>query len=290
MMSHPIVSGAGAGAVLLVAAGMAAAAAQTDHVRVELVSETTAFVPGHSASLGLRLVHEPHWHTYWINPGDSGLATKLSWRLPAGFHAGEILWPAPQRFDVGGLFNFGYSGDVLLPVQLDVPASAQPGSAVTIAVEARWLVCREACIPGKAMLTLALPIAAEAAPDPRWQAGFAAARAAQPQPGRWTGVAHERGDRIEVTLTGSGRGGAEIPPGPALDAFVVQGQVVGYVPPQISRSTNALTLSFAKSEYFTRAPAALDLLLVAGAPPDVRAWSAHALLVGAKSQPGSIQR
>jgi len=282
MTSHPIVSGTGAGAALLVIASAVAAPVQADHVAVELVSETTTLVPGRSATLGLRFAHEPHWHTYWINPGDSGLATKLSWQLPADFHAGEIVWPAPQRFDVDGLFNFGYSGDALLPVQLDVPASAKAGSSVQLAVQARWLVCREECLPGKALLTLDLPIADKAALDPRWQAAFTAARAAQPQSAQWTGAAHDRGDRIEVMLTGSG---ADPPSGAALDAFIVQRQVVGYAPPQISRGANTLNLSFAKSEYFTSAPAALDLLLVAGVPPDVRAWSAHAPLDTAKPQP-----
>jgi len=168
----------------------------------------------------------------------------------------------------------------LLPVRLDVPVNAKPGTAARLAVEARWLVCREECIPGKAMLTLDLPIAAESAKDSRWQAAFAAARAAQPQPAQWTGAAHDRGDRIEITLAG-----AELPLNPDLDAFVVQRQVVGYAPPQINRGGNALTLSFAKSEYYTTAPATLDLLLVAGAPPDTRAWSAHAPLVAAKPQP-----
>ena len=134
MRSHPIVSGAGAGVVLLAAASVSAAPVQADHVGVELVSETTALVPGRSATLGLRFVHEPHWHTYWINPGDSGLAAKLTWDLPAGCRASEIAWPMPKRFDVGGLFNFGYSGDALLPVQLEVAASAKPGSTVQLAV------------------------------------------------------------------------------------------------------------------------------------------------------------
>ncbi len=266
--------------MLLAAASVAAAPVQADHVGVELVSETTALVPGHGATLGLRFVHEPHWHTYWINPGDSGLATKLAWQLPEGFRAGEILWPVPQRFDVGGLFNFGYSGDALLPVQLDVPASAKPGSNVQLAVEARWLVCREECIPGKATLMLDLPIAAEAAADPRWRAAFAAARAAEPQPGRWTGAAHDRADRIDVTLAGSG-----LPSSSALDAFVMQRQAVGYAPPQITRGANTLNLSFAKSEYFTDAPAALDLLLIDGVPPNTRAWSVHAPLAPAKTPP-----
>jgi len=279
MRLHPLVSGAGA--ALLAAAGIAAAPVQTDHVGVELVSARTALVPGRSATLGLRFVHEPHWHTYWINPGDSGLATKLSWQLPAGFHAGEILWPTPQRFDVGGLFNFGYNGDALLPVQLDVPASAKPGSNAQLAVEARWLVCREECIPGKATLTLDLPIAAEAATDPRWQGAFAAARAAQPQPAAgWTGTAQDNGDRIDVELAG-----ANLPHATALDAFIVQRQVVGYAPPQVTHGANALSLSFTKSEYFTGAPAALDLLLIDGAPPDTRTWSVHAPLAPAKSSP-----
>ena len=280
MMPHAIAPAASAGAALLAAASAIAAPVQTDHVGVELVSQKTALVPGRSSTLGLRFVHEPHWHTYWINPGDSGLATKLSWKLPREFHAGEIAWPAPQRFEVGGLFNFGYGGDVLLPVQLDVPASAKPGSTVQLSVEARWLVCREECLPGKARLTLDLPVAAEASADPHWQAKFASARAAQPQRAEWTGVAHDRGHRIDITLRG-----AQLPSDADLDAFVVQREIVGYAPPTIRRDTNALTLSFAKSEYFTAAPAALDLLLVAGAAPNLRAWSTRAPLDAAKPQP-----
>lgn len=280
MRPCPFLSVVCAGAALFAAASVAAAPVQTDHAGVELISAATALVPGRSAWLGLRFVHEPHWHTYWINPGDSGLATKLSWKLPPDFRVGEISWPAPQRFDVGGLFNFGYSGEALLPVRLDVPAGAKPGSTVPLAVEARWLVCREECIPGKALLTLELPVAAAAAADPRWQAMFATTRAAQPQPGPWTGTARDSGDRVEVTLHG-----ANLPSGSALDAFVVQRQVVGYAPPQIARGANALTLSFAKSEYFTNAPAALDLLLIDGLPPDTRAWSVHAPLAPAKPSP-----
>src|SRR5690348_16695130 len=61
-----------------------AAPVQRDHVEVELVSERDAVAPGERVHVGLRLAHEPHWHTYWINAGDSGLATKLKWTLPDG--------------------------------------------------------------------------------------------------------------------------------------------------------------------------------------------------------------
>ena len=109
------------------------------------------------------LRHEPHWHTYWINPGDSGLPTTLAWTLPPGLKTQDIAWPLPKRFDVGGLYNFGYDGEVVLPVALSVPADAEPGTTAHIAVEAKWLVCREECIPGKASLTLDLPIVDRAA-------------------------------------------------------------------------------------------------------------------------------
>jgi len=151
-----------------------------DHVRVELIAEDNAFVPGRRAWLGLRFVHEPHWHTYWINPGDSGLPTKLQWHLPEGFEAGAIDWPAPQRFEAGGIVNFGYDGRALLLVPVDVPASARLGATAHVAVDAKWLVCREECIPGKVTLKLALPVAKSAHAFARWQRAFAAARARKP--------------------------------------------------------------------------------------------------------------
>src|SRR5215471_19036789 len=111
-------------ALILSSAAAAAAnpapTAPPDHVRAELIAEDTALVPGQRSWVGLRLTHEPHWHTYWSNPGDSGLPTKLKWEVPPDIIVGDIAWPAPQRFDVGGLFNFGYSGEVVLPVPVAV--------------------------------------------------------------------------------------------------------------------------------------------------------------------------
>ena len=146
---------------LAAAAPVASAAARDEnHVAVTLVSEQTALVPGKTAWLGIVLKHQPHWHTYWVNPGDSGLPTKLRWQLPPGFKAGDIAWPAPQRFSAGEVYNFGYAGQVLLPVPIEIPADAKPGTKARLAVEAKWLVCREECIPGKATLKMSLPIAA----------------------------------------------------------------------------------------------------------------------------------
>src|SRR3982751_3346550 len=82
-----------------------------EHVSVELISEHSELAPGQSLQLGLLLRHEPHWHTYWINPGDSGLPTTVTWTLPEGLKTQDIAWPMPKRFDVGGLYNFGFDGE-----------------------------------------------------------------------------------------------------------------------------------------------------------------------------------
>ncbi|HNI86392.1 MAG TPA: protein-disulfide reductase DsbD family protein, partial [Ottowia sp.] len=81
----------------------------TEQVRAELVAHAPQGVlPGQPLWLGLALEHQPHWHTYWKNPGDSGLPTTLAWTLPAGFKAGEIDWPTPSRLPIGPLMNHGY--------------------------------------------------------------------------------------------------------------------------------------------------------------------------------------
>lgn len=256
---------------LIAAAALSAPAdapLSADHIRVELIADATALIPGQPAILGLHLTHEPHWHTYWVNPGDSGLPTKLVWHLPAGFEAGEIAWPTPARFAVGDLYNFGYDGDVLLPVKIDVPADAKIGSSVHIAADASWLVCREECVPGKTSLAVNLPVRQSATRSTKHSKLFDTAHARQPEPAAWNGQARTRGNRVEVVLSGE-----TIPAAGDLDAFVVQRKIASNSPPQITRADNGLTLLFAKSDYFTSAPPQIELLLRAGAGAGVHAWT-----------------
>ncbi|MBU6467373.1 MAG: hypothetical protein KGQ30_11720, partial [Burkholderiales bacterium] len=95
--------------------GSASNVVTTPRVRAELVAHAPdGLAPGASAWLGLVLTHQPGWHTYWKNAGDSGLPTELRWTLPAGMDVGEIAWPVPHRIRVGPLANYGYEGEVLL--------------------------------------------------------------------------------------------------------------------------------------------------------------------------------
>jgi thiol:disulfide interchange protein/DsbC/DsbD-like thiol-disulfide interchange protein len=172
----------GFGAVVAPAAGWPQQA-PSGHVTAALISEYDALAPGQEANVGLRLVHEPLWHTYWTVPGDAGLPTRLAWRLPAGYKAGPVQWPVPQLLRVGPLANYGYEGTVLLPVTITVPANAAPGSKARLAAHADWLVCKDVCIPEGADLTLELPVGAAAHPAPgRFAGEFTATFARVPKP------------------------------------------------------------------------------------------------------------
>ncbi|MGE5270810.1 MAG: protein-disulfide reductase DsbD domain-containing protein, partial [Thiohalocapsa sp.] len=171
-------------AALLALLPPALAAAPTVHpVTARLVAETTSVAPGQTLWVDLHLEIARGWHTYWKNPGDSGIPTEIAWQLPAGFAAGEPLWPAPERFVLGTIGNYGYagSGDLLVPIK--APSDLQPGTQTHLGADATWLVCSEICVPGEAHLALDLPVAAAApAPDPESTALFAAVRGRLPQP------------------------------------------------------------------------------------------------------------
>jgi thiol:disulfide interchange protein DsbD len=137
------------------------------------------------------------WHSYWINPGDAGMATSIEWELPAGFEAGEIQWPHPTKIDVPPLTSYGYLDEVLLPVEITPPDDIVPGSSVTLDGRADWLVCIEICLPAWAELSLALPVQGRAPEaDLLWSDVFATTRAAMP--------AHVEGWEVEVRRTAGG--------------------------------------------------------------------------------------
>lgn len=117
-------------------AGVSASPVSTPHVQAELVSRHESARPGRPAEIALRLKIIDHWHTYWQNPGDSGLPTRLTWSLPAGYSTGPILWPYPKKLPLGPLMNFGYEGEVLHLVQLNVPATAKAGEQITLRAKA----------------------------------------------------------------------------------------------------------------------------------------------------------
>jgi len=180
MISRAIVL-ALAALVLLGAGRVASAPVQAENAEAELIARELALAPGEAAIIGLRIKHDPHWHTYWLNPGDSGMPTTIQWKLPAGIKAGQIQWPVPKRIPVPPMMNHGFEGEIVLPVEIRVPKDWPAGQEARLAARADWLICKDVCIPGGADLTLSLPVvAASPAPNPKWKALFEAAFAGMP--------------------------------------------------------------------------------------------------------------
>jgi len=201
----------------------------TPQVRAELLAHAPEGVqPGKPLWVGLQITHQPEWHTYWRNPGDSGLPTDLAWTLPAGIVAGDIAWPLPKRIPIGSLVNYGYEGTVLLPVPLTVTPDFKPSplaSELPIRLKASWLVCKKECIPEEGEFVLKLPVRSTTALN---GPAFDAALAAQPKPALGsTGIipdstAQVDGDALALTVQG-------LPValrGKTLDFFPETGEVI----------------------------------------------------------------
>jgi DsbC/DsbD-like thiol-disulfide interchange protein len=146
-------------------AGQARAATPKDVVKAELLADVASVKAGQPFTVGVLLKMKPHWHVYWKNPGDSGLPTEVTWKLPEGFKAGELKFPIPVRFDQpGDVKGFGYNDEVLLTAEVTPPNNLPSDKPIEIGADVEWLVCEKVCIPGKAKLSLSLPASADASP------------------------------------------------------------------------------------------------------------------------------
>ena len=250
--------------------------------------------------LGLRLEHQPHWHTYWKNPGDSGLPTKLEWTLPPGVRAGEIQWPLPQRLPLGPLVNYGYEGTVLLPVPLTITPEFEPGpaaEAMEVRLHASWLVCKQECIPQEGDFAIRLPLRGSSALN---GAAFEQALGRLPADlpsGGQTATLSSDGQRLQMRISGLP---ASVQ-GQPLQWFPETGDIIAAaVSP--AREGAALTpatwsqkwegdvwtASLPVADTRLESPAALPLLLAAA---DGQSWRAHAEVQGqwpAVQPPGGV--
>lgn len=163
--------------------------APTEHVQAShspvtasLLSENDSVQPGHPFWVAIHLKMDEHWHAYWKNPGDAGMAPIVKWTLPEGFTAGEILWATPKRFNIDNTVGFGYEDETVLLVQITPPASYTT-STVKLAANVRWVVCSDStCLPGKSPVSLELPVVANApTKNSANTAFFSAAREKVPQ-------------------------------------------------------------------------------------------------------------
>jgi len=179
--------------------------------QAELVSETNGFTPGAIGSVGVKIHLAPTWHTYWVNPGDSGTPIHLTFKTSRGVKVERVLFPVPEREQTGPLISFEYKNEVLLPVELKIADSLAVGRPITVDVDIEWLICVDVCIPAFDSLHLEVPLVnlENVAPGPDFDL-FQKTRALVPQ------VATAL---PQFSFNGS-EGTLKIPPERAADKFV----------------------------------------------------------------------
>ena len=171
-----------------------------DLVKAELVADVAALAPGRPFRLAVRLEIKDGWHVNWLNPGDAGLAPGIAWHVPAGFKTTVMCWPYPERFPSGPLVIFGYAKELVLITEVTPPSGLTPGASIEFSADVSWLACEEACIPGSASVTLALPVEATARANTAWASKMESWTARCPGPsGPWR-VDASLGDQATLLL------------------------------------------------------------------------------------------
>ena len=135
---------------------MAGNFAHAAHTQVQLFLSADTARPGDTIWAGVDMKMDPDWHTYWKNPGEAGMATKIEWQLPPGVTAGEIQWPLPEKLPPAEVTTYGYNNEVMLLVPLKIAADLKPGMALDLKAKVSWLECKEECIPGSATVAAQL--------------------------------------------------------------------------------------------------------------------------------------
>ena len=247
--------------VCLFALATQARAVSGPHGTIDLIAEPTSLQPARDFWVGLRFQLEKGWHIYWINPGDSGEPPKVQWNLPSGFRANPVQWPTPRRIEDHSLVDYGYEDEVLLPVEIHSAASLGVGRDIELRASVYWLVCRESCIPGRAALSLALPVREGTAGHPSaWHALFARARADLPRPApkRWKLAAKLEGHRFLLNIdTGKQEAKATFFP-------LEPSQVENAAPQDVSPYSRGVRLGLVKSDRLLKPPPNLAGVLVLG--------------------------
>jgi suppressor for copper-sensitivity B len=127
---------------------------ETEQTQIQLVAAQDAVGDGARVTLGLHVRLENGWKIYWRSPGDAGIPPHFDWQGSANLAAADVRWPLPHRFRLFDLDTYGYTGEVVLPIEVQLAEARKSLSArLTLA----YGICREVCIPYEASFSLDLP-------------------------------------------------------------------------------------------------------------------------------------
>ena len=140
----------------------------TGHAEVSLV-KNTQINPNGIVHIGIKMDMQEGWHTYWLNPGDSGGAIDIEWILSDESDVSDIsdvIYPTPHRIPYPPLMTFGYEDQVIFPVDLTVK---DLNKDIDITANINFLICADVCIPESAVIKTTLNTIAEDVNLSKWR-------------------------------------------------------------------------------------------------------------------------
>ncbi len=132
-----------------------------------------------SFQMALEFDLKPGWKTYWRAPGVGGLPPVLEWEGSRNIDDISITWPTPEIFETAGLQSVGYIERSILPIRV----TPQTSGPVRIALNLRFGVCSDICIPADAVFLARLTGSEE-----QGKAEIQAALRAVPETGKSAGL------------------------------------------------------------------------------------------------------
>jgi DsbC/DsbD-like thiol-disulfide interchange protein len=249
----------------LALAGTAAVFAQSPptqepaHVAIQALADQQTIQAGQTFRVALVEQIQPGWHTYWINPGDAGQATKLRWTLPAGYRVDDIQWPVPRVFRAGSIVSYGYEERTVLLQTVHAPVSLPAGPA-TLSVDAQWLVCSNICIPERGTAQIILNQKSGAPAASATTTLFADSTERLPRPSPWPASLRVDPKNLEVRI----RGLAHDLPADAKIEFVplTWGEINSAAAQRMQRSGADLILTLARGDLRAQTLVQLSGLIV----------------------------
>ena len=142
-----------AGGIAAMAMGAATAEAgststyASEQVTLRLVAGEAA--PDGTVRGALLVDLAPGWHTYWLDPGASGIPPRIDFTATDNLANADLKFPAPLRFGEGIARANGYENAVAIGYAL----TPRPGTTLdTVTASLAIGVCQDICIPVQAEL------------------------------------------------------------------------------------------------------------------------------------------
>lgn len=136
-------------------------------VSVSVVPEVRKFAPGVPFDVAIKADLADGWHSYWLNPGDSGAAPKIDWQLPRGWRTDSPRFPTPKRIPMEGQMTYGYENGTYFLVRITPPAKT--GLNVTLRGTSKWMVCQETCVMENHGVVFDMVRANSSLANPEWK-------------------------------------------------------------------------------------------------------------------------